>query len=242
MAPAEEGCGVSIQIMSRVWSRSKAEGGALLALLAIADFADDEGLAWPSLEVLAKKARLSVRQLCTVLDELEDLRELHRERSTGGRNKRSRYRVTLSENREEISLKKQQRKNNSEICDTKTVKRTSHALNRHRNVNIESARKARTAADHRIRDFFDFWAEEYEKRFAAKYVFTGGKEGQLLKTLLASHDLPALQGYALRFMESPDAWIREKGGYTLGVFASQINKLASTGRLTINGAAKELPL
>ena len=84
--------------MARVWESSSACGGGLLALLAIADFAHDNGVAWPSLNVLAAKARLSVRQLCTVLDELEKAGELKRERSTGGRNQRSRYVVTVSEN------------------------------------------------------------------------------------------------------------------------------------------------
>ena len=50
--------------MARVWEWSAASGGGLLALLAIADFANDNGVAWPSLSVLAAKARLSVRQRC----------------------------------------------------------------------------------------------------------------------------------------------------------------------------------
>jgi hypothetical protein len=77
----------------------------LLALLAIADFANDNGVAWPALSVLAAKARLSVRQLCTVLDELEMAGELKRERSSGGRKRRSCYLVMVGRNCEEITEK-----------------------------------------------------------------------------------------------------------------------------------------
>jgi hypothetical protein len=45
--------------MSWVWDTSPAAGNDLLLLLAIADFADDEGEAFPSVETLARKTRMS---------------------------------------------------------------------------------------------------------------------------------------------------------------------------------------
>ena len=223
--------------MSRVWESSSASGGGLLALLAIADFANDNGVAWPSLSVLADKARLSVRQLCTVLDDLEKAGELKRERSTGGRNQRSRYVVTVSENCEEITLKKLQGKNNSEICDIKTVKSTSHAINHHRTVNSAKRKHSRKQADPRVKEFFGWWAGEYRPLFHSDYLFSGEKEGPLVKRALQTHDLPRLKDLALRFLKSKDRWIAEIGGYTIGVFISQINKLVSISRT--NGAAFE---
>jgi DNA-binding MarR family transcriptional regulator len=219
--------------MSRVWESSSASGGGLLALLAIADFANDNGIAWPSLSVLAAKARLSVRQLCTVLDELEKAGELKRERSTGGRNQRSRYAVTVSENSEEITLKKLQRKNNSVICDTETVKSTSHAINHHRTVSsTDQPKKAARlkVSDPRIKEYFSFWATEYQPRFGSKYFFTG-KDGANVGRLLKAYDLPRLKDLTVRFFNSKERWIIETGGYTIGVFASQINKLVSTSRV-----------
>jgi hypothetical protein len=62
--------------MNRVWEASRQSGGALLVLLAIADFADDEGLAYPSISTLARKARLSDRQVQRVIAELVAAREL----------------------------------------------------------------------------------------------------------------------------------------------------------------------
>jgi hypothetical protein len=67
---------MSIEVMSRVWQRSRQAGGALLVLLAIADFADDRGVAYPSVPTLARKARLSERQVQRVISELVDAEEL----------------------------------------------------------------------------------------------------------------------------------------------------------------------
>jgi hypothetical protein len=52
---------MSIRVMTRVWEFSTAKEGTLLILLAIADFADDQGRAFPSMERLAKKARMTRR-------------------------------------------------------------------------------------------------------------------------------------------------------------------------------------
>ena len=232
---------MSVKVMARVWESSTASGGALLALLAIADFANDSGVAWPSLGVLATKARLSTRQLCTVLDQLENTHhELKRERSNGGRNRRSRYVVTVSENCEEITLKKLQRKNNSEISDTKTVKSTSHAINHHRTVSIVKVQPSPKISDPRIKEFFTWWAGEYEPRFGSGYSFSGSKEGALVKRALRTHDLSLLKDLALRFFNSKERWITEIGGYTIGVFVSQLNKLVSTGR-NHSSPQQELP-
>jgi len=48
--------------MSKVWECADSSGGELLVLLAIADFCNDKGFAWPSVDTLSKKSRLSERQ------------------------------------------------------------------------------------------------------------------------------------------------------------------------------------
>lgn len=53
---------MSIHMMNRVWRESSAKGSQLLLLLAVADFADDDGIAWPGIDALARKTRLSRRQ------------------------------------------------------------------------------------------------------------------------------------------------------------------------------------
>ena len=88
------GPAMSIKVMSRVWEGSRQSGGALLVLLAIADFADDQGLAFPSVRTLARKARLSERQVQRVLAELATAGELV-VRPGAGRRGSHLFRVTL---------------------------------------------------------------------------------------------------------------------------------------------------
>jgi hypothetical protein len=61
---------MSIKIQSRVWETSKQSGGSLLVLLALADFANDDGYSFPSVGTLARKSRLTERQVQRVLSKL----------------------------------------------------------------------------------------------------------------------------------------------------------------------------
>lgn len=76
---------MSIHVMSRVWAESSQEGGALLVLLAIADFANDDGVAWPGVPTLARKSRLTDRQVQNVIAHLETEGEISIERGAGPR-------------------------------------------------------------------------------------------------------------------------------------------------------------
>ena len=72
--------------MTAVWDHSKARGAQLLLLLAIADNAGDEGLAWPGLEELAKRARVKKRAVIDQIEKLEKAGELRVLRRTGKHN------------------------------------------------------------------------------------------------------------------------------------------------------------
>ena len=63
---------MSIKAIDAVWTHSRHRGGKLLLLLAIADFANDNGVAWPSIATLAKKARMSDRNAQACLREMLD--------------------------------------------------------------------------------------------------------------------------------------------------------------------------
>jgi hypothetical protein len=67
---------MSLKVMNHVWTRSKASGAGLLALLAIADCADDSGIAYPSQATIARKARISERNLKRIISELCSTREM----------------------------------------------------------------------------------------------------------------------------------------------------------------------
>lgn len=56
--------------MTAVWEHSKQKGSALLLLLALADFANDDGEAWPAVATLATKIRMSERYTQMLIGEL----------------------------------------------------------------------------------------------------------------------------------------------------------------------------
>lgn len=80
--------------MSRVWESSQHAGSDLLMLLAIADFADDDGNAYPAVATLAKKCRMKPRNCQYILRTLEQSGELTIEanKGPGGLN---RYRINF---------------------------------------------------------------------------------------------------------------------------------------------------
>ena len=62
---------MSVHVSSWLWRNSTAKGSELLLLLAIADWADDNGKAWPSVDTLSQKTRLSKRQTQSIVRQLE---------------------------------------------------------------------------------------------------------------------------------------------------------------------------
>lgn len=85
---------MSVKAMNAVFEHSQARLGARLVLLAIADNADDYGVAYPGVKSLAGKARISPRAVQYALDELSGLGELliYARKSPYGTNL---YRITL---------------------------------------------------------------------------------------------------------------------------------------------------
>ena len=74
---------MSIKVSSRVWASSSQRGGALIVLLAIADFADDDGFAFPSIATLAAKSRLGESQTHCIVRNLRTAGELEIEQNAG---------------------------------------------------------------------------------------------------------------------------------------------------------------
>jgi len=61
---------MSIKVMNLVWQSAPYRGNTLLTLLALADWSNDEGVAWPNLETLATKSRQSIRSAQYAIEEL----------------------------------------------------------------------------------------------------------------------------------------------------------------------------
>lgn len=74
---------MSIRTLTRVWESSRHAGTDLLMLLAIADFADDDGAAYPSVEKLARKCRMKPRNCQYILRVLTDSGELEIHQNQG---------------------------------------------------------------------------------------------------------------------------------------------------------------
>ena len=67
---------MSVRVLEQVWKTSQQHGSPLLVLLALADFADDDGTAYPSVGTLAKKVRLKERAVHQILADLVLSKEL----------------------------------------------------------------------------------------------------------------------------------------------------------------------
>ncbi len=74
---------MSLRALTAVWENSKAMGTLLLLELAIADNANDSGLAWPGIDYLARKSRMGRRTVIRLLHELEDTGEILVQRNQG---------------------------------------------------------------------------------------------------------------------------------------------------------------
>lgn len=85
---------MSVRMISRVWDYSTQKGNDLLMLLAIADFADDDGNAYPSVQRLATKCRMLQRNANKILANLRESGELEI-RQNEGPHGTNRYRVVL---------------------------------------------------------------------------------------------------------------------------------------------------
>lgn len=85
---------MSVRTMARVWELSQHRGNDLLMLLAIADFADDEGNAYPSVQTLANKCRMKARNTTAILTAIRKSGELEVRPNEGPRGT-NRYRIVL---------------------------------------------------------------------------------------------------------------------------------------------------
>jgi hypothetical protein len=78
---------MSIKLMTAVWDREDLSSTQKLVLLALADWANDEGLCWPSIERVAKKSSLKKRAVQLAIRSLEETHFIRREEVIGKGNK-----------------------------------------------------------------------------------------------------------------------------------------------------------
>ncbi|CAG9001727.1 MAG: hypothetical protein CENE_03753 [Candidatus Celerinatantimonas neptuna] len=61
---------MSIKLMTDVWDAPAFKGNTKLIMLRLADFANDEGLCWPSVSTIARKCTVSVSTVKTQIRQL----------------------------------------------------------------------------------------------------------------------------------------------------------------------------
>jgi hypothetical protein len=83
---------MAVEVSLLVWKWSKQSGSRLLLLVAIADYANAEGIAWPSVKSLAQRTRQTPRYVQKMLREIEEDGELEIVKRTATSNV---YRVTI---------------------------------------------------------------------------------------------------------------------------------------------------
>jgi len=233
--------------------RTEVSQGAKLAYARLSQHAGKNGFAWPKRETLAAELGVTPRQIDRYLKELDAHRLVEVERL--GLTKANRYRFRMHEwmsTFESTSMSTQEstdtssqdspdmstpikriiEENQKNTCDSPIVHRAP-------DPSATAKRKLTRAdpkdSDPRVKPFLSWFAEEYKRRFSVPYAVNWGKDGKRIKDLPPAFDLPRLKELATRFFQSDDPWIREKGGFTIGVFTSQINKLATASG---NGHAK----
>lgn len=101
---------MSVETSNRVWKYSQKGGTPLLLLLAMADWSDDWGYCYPSIEQMAIKCRQTERNILNLIADLEQAGEMRRvARGKGGRGKFSGsvYQVITGMNADEIIASEQ---------------------------------------------------------------------------------------------------------------------------------------
>ena len=86
---------MSIEIMSKAWKNSHQSGARLLALLALADRADEDGICWPGRDWIAERSRVRKDNLRRIIRALEEAGEIVYDPGRG-RGKRTYYLVTVA--------------------------------------------------------------------------------------------------------------------------------------------------
>jgi DNA-binding IscR family transcriptional regulator len=104
---------MSIRVMTSVWDDTRTQTHSeLLVLLALADWASDDGYCWPTVPALAAKARLSERAVQQILGRLTATGRIRRI-AGGGRGHANQYQV-LTKNPEAETVNEVHRIENTE--------------------------------------------------------------------------------------------------------------------------------
>ena len=81
--------------LNTVWDFSEAKGTPLLVLIALADYSNEEGISWPSLNALSKRCRIDRSNVSRSISTLVSMGEIERAGYGDGRYGSTRYRIKI---------------------------------------------------------------------------------------------------------------------------------------------------
>ena len=153
---------MSIKIMSMIWDRGPENQSERFVLLALADYANDEGECWPSIGGIARKTCLTDRGVRKIIRRLQDAGWLEIEEG-GGRKNCNLYRIkTLNAVHPEYSSSlnvvtkiTEPRSTNTEYCSaepSRTINQPSSSNNAHEIVDV----LCRWASEEAVRSFIAY--------------------------------------------------------------------------------------
>jgi hypothetical protein len=89
---------------------------------------------------------------------------------------------------------------------------------------VKNIGRSKKQTDPRVKEFLNYWGETFQKETGQPYVFSFGKDGNLIKNLLAVHDSSTLQDLTKTFFKDEQC---KRRGLTIGIFYQEINRLLS---------------
>lgn len=202
---------MSVRTMAKVWELSVNKGNDLLTLLAIADFADDDGNAYPAVQTLADKCRMKSRNANVILAALRASGELE-VRHNEGPHGTNRYRIVLPGLPLQNLTGVQKRAAVQERAPTpaRTCPKPLHVLTDEPSVNHHEP-------PIRCDGFADFW-KAYPKKVAKPQALKAWKKakpsGQVLADLMTALEKQKVSADWLKdggqFVPYPATWLNAR--------------------------------
>ena len=182
--------------MARVWADETVTSRTqLLVLLAIADYASDEGVSWPSLETLSKKSRTGIRGVQEAVQALTSRLKLEIQIGKGP-NGVNVYRL-IDGGVQMAHPASSRRKIREPFADSsRIVREQMHPIRQEPSGTVQeppiSVQEPPTILEASAsvvvgphHEFIQAWTEAFQDQFKTSYRFDGGRDGKAVKELLA---------------------------------------------------------
>ncbi|MEI7836726.1 MAG: helix-turn-helix domain-containing protein [Planctomycetota bacterium] len=212
MSPAE-----FFKLPADVAARDDLTSSAKIVYAVIVDHFGNNGHSWPGVRCIGQESGLHPGTVSDCVHQLEQAGLVKVERSTWPR-PRNTYRLANAHVRRMPTCGKSVRAENADATCGKPVQNQT-------NEPDQSCRHEKPPADPRVREFIDWFVTKHLEATGRKYIVAGGKDGKLVKTLLAAIGLGELQRAAAAMLSDP--WGRDKAD--VGLLSSQINRWTKAG-------------